>query len=152
MKMMKYLLLLLLALALPVMGEELTDEEWTARAQAALDRVVAVYPEAADPGTYFGRRMNAIDAEWEEAGDPRFDDPEKAILIARIILEEIRVAEVRRQARAEKRRSVAVQSPAPAARPSGTIVSPDGVKNFWTNKDGSVQIVGPDGVTTIYRD
>jgi hypothetical protein len=70
--------------------------------------------------------------------------------MARIILEEIRVAEVRRRAREEKRRAVAVQSP--ATRPSGTIVSPTGVKNFWTNKDGSVQIVGPDGLTTIYRD
>jgi hypothetical protein len=169
---MKWLLLILLALfAVPVMGEELTDEEWKVQAQAAFARVLAVYPEANDPATPFGRRMAEIDEEWGDAGDPRFDDPQKPILIARIVLAEIEEAKAKKRARAEKRRAAAGyryspmkadelgdsaatfgRGPAPQKAPSGTVVTPDGVSNYWTNKDGSVQISGPEGLTTIYRD
>jgi hypothetical protein len=112
---MKYLLMLVLALSplFPVMGEELTDEEWNAQAQEAFARVLAVYPEARDTSTYFGSRMIEIDEEWGDAMDPRFDDPQKPILIARIILAEIEEAKAKKRARAERRRAVAVTSPAP---------------------------------------
>jgi|GEM_PF-4091247 len=173
---MKTLLSLLLALVLwsPSMGgEELTDEEWTATARAAMIRLQEVIPEAGQPGTFFHDRIIEIDQEWEASGDARYDDPEKSIVIARIVLQELEVIRTK-MARAEKRRAVASARPAaprPApmnmdelgdsaetfggprrqAAPSGTIVSPDGVSNYWQTKDGAVKVSGPGGLTTIYQ-
>jgi hypothetical protein len=74
------------------------------------------------------------------------------------------VAKARRQARRAAANRLARQSPPPAPAASreipvysgdrksgsGTITGPTGVRNYWTNKDGSVQIAGPEGLTTIY--
>lgn len=45
------------------------------------------------------------------------------------------------------------QAPEDSQKPqSGTIVAPNGVSNYWTNKDGTFQISGPEGLITVFPD
>ncbi len=61
---------------------------WQTQAIQSAERVKARFPQAADPNSRFAQRMAEIDDAWEGMGDARFDDPNKAELIAELVAKE----------------------------------------------------------------
>lgn len=78
-----HLSLLILLSAVFVNGDEvLSDADWEAQALASLHRAGEKHPEVLIVDSPFRLRMNFIDEEWGKRGDPRFDDPKKAEILA----------------------------------------------------------------------
>lgn len=51
-----------------------------------------LYPDAAKPDSPFGKRMQEIDASYQETGDAMFHDPEKPLRIAQMVAREMAIA------------------------------------------------------------
>jgi len=78
-------------LAFSAVGEERTysPQEWQRIAEASHQRVAEMYPEVLNPDSAFAQRMLEIDTRWEKSGDPRFQDPRKAEIMAKRVAEEL---------------------------------------------------------------
>jgi hypothetical protein len=70
------------------------DQAWTDAARQHIALVHRAFPTAADPNSAFATRMREIDEAWGEANDERFDDPAKAVTIAKIVSRELGVRPV----------------------------------------------------------
>lgn len=86
MKALFFSLLFLCFGSIAIGQEMLTDEEWSAAAEASLRRAGEKYPAALVEDSPMRQRMNRIDEEWGAAGDPRYDDPKKAELLAEHVM------------------------------------------------------------------
>lgn len=69
-------------------AEQLAEQQWVQHARAVSAEVNRDYPEAADPNSAFARRMQEIDDIWADIGDPRYNDPAKARVIADLVARE----------------------------------------------------------------
>jgi hypothetical protein len=97
------------------------ESAWEQTAQASWEAAQADYPQAADRNSAFAIRMREIDEAWEEAGDPRFDNADKARVISAIVAKELGVRAASAAPAVPKGRSL----PAPASsRPSPFVSRP----------------------------
>lgn len=94
----------------PAAAKEATeDARWMAIARECAQAVIAEFPLAADKESAFTLRMNAIDDQWEAAGDERWNDPRKALTIAVMVSRELNIKPVSQlvQERQARRRTAA---------------------------------------------
>lgn len=110
--------------------ESEADEAWNRASAASWEAVQADFPQAADPNSSFATRMLEIDEAWMEAGDARFDNPDKARVIAAIVAKEqgVRPGPVAPASRVPAGRSLpspaSSRPSAPASRPGPVVVMP----------------------------
>lgn len=179
--------LLLWCLPSPATAQETIEEARDMQARAEWDRqaryhwllAAAEYPQIDNPESAIRKRMEAIDAMWEQNHPEWYDDARKPLALARIAARELGILSkaeraAARQAR-ESRPVVIVPAPSAPVRPviprvverqpveivpprpapaSGFITGPDGSISTYQEltPGGTVIITGPDGgQTTITK-
>jgi hypothetical protein len=156
-------IVLLLVGTLGRAGDPAERAAWMEAFQGSVNRVAAKYPTASAQGEFW-ELMNARLAEWAEAGDERAKRSDAPELVAVEVVPEfaalLEKRAARKAARAARPRPVPVYPqpssgwtpPKRSTAGSGTIQLPggQGIRNYWTNPDGSVQMQTPQGIVTIY--
>jgi hypothetical protein len=165
---MKTLLLIVLLLVgtLGRAGDPAERAAWLEALNASINRVKVKYPTAA-AYPEFWELLSARQDEWLEAGDERAERSDSPELAAVEVVPEFAALLEKRAARKAARAAQAARLrpapvyPQPSSRwtppkrstaGSGTIQLPggQGIRNYWTNPDGSVQMQTPQGIVTIY--
>lgn len=100
--------------------ESAARAKWDAAAAASWNATAAKYPDMAVEGSAFRARVEQIDAAWGDAGDSRYDDPNKAALIGDIVAREFGVRPVTAMPQQPPARALPrpAQSP-PVSSPAG---------------------------------
>lgn len=91
--------------------------------RASEAKATDLYAFAADPNSPGGKRMKEIDETFEETGDPRFNDPNKPLIIANLVAAELNIAPRKKGTPAAPAKPAAPAAPVPAAPKKGVVPS-----------------------------
>ena len=91
--------------------------------RASEAKATDLYAFAADPNSPGGKRMKEIDETFEEMGDPRFNDPNKPLIIANLVAAELNIAPRRKGTPAAPAKPASPAAPVPAAPKKGVVPS-----------------------------
>lgn len=149
--------------------------EWDRQARYHWLLAAAEYPQIDNPESALRKRMEAIDAMWEQNHPEWFDDARKPLALARLAAKELGILSKAERAAVRQARNsrpvVVVPSPSAPVRPmtpraverepveivpprpvpaSGFITGPDGSVSTYQEltPGGTVIITGPDGGQT----
>ena len=119
--------------------------------QQSTSRASELFPDYLKPGSEFHKKCGEIDAAFRETEDPRYTDPDKPLMIARIAARELGV--VPRTTKPEKKGQEAASAAKPRQTQSSTPPRAETVKPLpLPSASGSARAASPTGGEDVVKE